>query len=268
MTQPANDTPASLGYHMPAEWEPHDSTWIAWPHNREDWPGKFAPIPWVCAEIVKHLSLFEPVHILVNGGAARAQWPRSGSIVPGVDLDRVHFHKIRTDRVWTRDTGPTFVVNPNIAQTFAIGMVNWRFNGWAKYDNHTRDELVPRKIAKGLGWPRWEPAVEVDGRSRCRRFVLEGERRRVPCLRETGRRLTRQRCAGLLLTTAGMACFRMFRSVTPGMTREMVTSGSSRTIWKSIDEGDLAEQGNCRRRHAWLHVDDKTCRDFVNYRDN
>ena len=54
-------TPASLGYRMPAEWEPHAATWIAWPHNRQDWPGKFQPIPWAYAEIVRHLSRHETV---------------------------------------------------------------------------------------------------------------------------------------------------------------------------------------------------------------
>src|SRR5690606_14946762 len=58
-------TPARLGYRMPAEWEPHEATWIAWPHNRDDWPGKFAPIPWVYAEIVRLLSAHEDVVIVV-----------------------------------------------------------------------------------------------------------------------------------------------------------------------------------------------------------
>ena len=65
-------TPATLGYRMPAEWEPHEATWIAWPHNREDWPGKFGPIPWVYAEIVRHLSRVETVDILVERPQTRA----------------------------------------------------------------------------------------------------------------------------------------------------------------------------------------------------
>ena len=64
-------TPSQLGFRMPAEWEPHAATWIAWPHNRDDWPGKFAPIPWVYVEIVRLLSRSEPVHIVVRDGAMR-----------------------------------------------------------------------------------------------------------------------------------------------------------------------------------------------------
>ncbi len=62
-------TPRALGYRMPAEWEPHEATWLAWPHNPEDWPGKFQPIPWVYAEIVGHLARVEDVHILVDDAA-------------------------------------------------------------------------------------------------------------------------------------------------------------------------------------------------------
>ena len=102
-------TPAELGYRMPAEWEPHEATWIAWPHNRDDWPGKFAPIPWVYTEIVRHLSRVETVHIVVGGGKMERrvadQLDRAG-----VNLERVRFFKAETDRVWLRDSGPTFVV--------------------------------------------------------------------------------------------------------------------------------------------------------------
>ena len=89
------ETPAALGYRMPAEWEPHEATWIAWPHNRDDWPGKFGPIPWVYVEIVRHLSRVERVEILVEGREGRAtggrparpggRRPRPGRVPPGQD---------------------------------------------------------------------------------------------------------------------------------------------------------------------------------------
>ena len=94
---------------MPAEWEPHAATWIAWPHNRDDWPGKFAPIPWVYTEIVRHLSRVERVHIVVRGGAMKRRVADQLDAV-GVDLEAVRFFKAATDRVWLRDSGPTFVV--------------------------------------------------------------------------------------------------------------------------------------------------------------
>src|SRR5271163_2864866 len=104
MDQPPN----ALGYRMPAEWEPHSATWIAWPHQRDDWPDKFAPIPWVYAEIVRHLHRSEEVRILVNGAAAER---RARAVLEKCALDwtRVTFWRVPTDRVWTRDYGPIFV---------------------------------------------------------------------------------------------------------------------------------------------------------------
>jgi agmatine deiminase len=170
MTQ-QKESPESLGYRMPAEWEPHEATWIAWPHHREDWPGKFGPIPWVYTEIVRHLSRVETVNILVNDKKHRTK-AADHLDRAGVDPAHVAFHKVPTDRVWTRDTGPTFLVNPELPRALAIGMVDWRFNGWAKYDNHRRDARVGRRIAKRLGLERWEPEVEID--SEPWRVVLEG----------------------------------------------------------------------------------------------
>src|SRR5260221_10282699 len=63
-------SPAALGYRMPAEWEPHAATWLAWPHYRGDWPGKFEPIPWVYAEIIRNLAKHERVELIVNDAAA------------------------------------------------------------------------------------------------------------------------------------------------------------------------------------------------------
>lgn len=168
----SEETPLSLGYRMPAEWEPHAATWIAWPHQREDWPGKFAPISWVYTEIVRNLVRSEPVHILINDGCARRQASERLER-GGVDLTQVTFHKIRTDRVWTRDTAPTFVVKEGDAPDLRVGCVDWKFNGWAKYENHVEDDRLPRKIAKTLDLPRWKAkATTTQGDST--RVVLEG----------------------------------------------------------------------------------------------
>src|SRR5262245_48343690 len=113
---------------MPAEWEPQTATWLAWPHQASDWPGKMAPIPWVYTEIVRHLHRHEHVHILVEDAGRRTaakRCLRKG----GVDLNKVTFHRWPTDRVWTRDSGPSFVVGPNSQK----GIIDWRFNAWAKY---------------------------------------------------------------------------------------------------------------------------------------
>src|SRR5262245_18317236 len=148
---------------MPAEWEPHAATWLAWPHARADWPGKFATIPWVYVEVVRHLVGSERVRILVDDAAAergaRALLGRAG-----VDLTRVDFFRVPTDRSWTRDFCPLFVRGP----TGPPPLVNWKFNGWAKYANHRRDDAVPDRLARALRRPQWKPIV--DGR----RVVLEG----------------------------------------------------------------------------------------------
>ena len=150
-------------YRMPAEWEPHAATWIAWPHNPEDWPGKFQPIPWVYAEIVRQLSNVEDVHILVNDEAAERRvcmMLKRG----GANVARCHFHQWPTDRVWLRDSGPIFVKRPS----GELNITNWHFNGWAKYDNWRRDDQIPQHVAKLYGMRAIKPEVEEQ------RLVLEG----------------------------------------------------------------------------------------------
>jgi agmatine deiminase len=148
---------------MPAEWEPHEATWLAWPHNRHDWPGKFPAIAWVYAEIVRHLHRSEYVHILVNDerGERRA---RRALELTGVDLGRVRFFRFPTDRVWTRDYGPMFVAGPD----GTLGITDWQFNGWAKYPNWQRDSAVPWQAHRALGGRYWQARVGE------RPVVLEG----------------------------------------------------------------------------------------------
>jgi agmatine deiminase len=164
-------TPRDQNYRMPAEWAPHAATWIAWPHNAEDWPGKFQPIPWVYAEIVRHLSRVENVHILVNNTEAER---RATSLLrrAGANLARLHFHTWPTDRVWLRDSGPIFVKkmaegsvkNPE----GELAITNWKFNAWAKYDNWHRDDQIPQHVARHYDMPHFEPKIGDH------RLVLEG----------------------------------------------------------------------------------------------
>ena len=148
---------------MPAEWAPHAATWIAWPHEVKDWPGRFAPIPWAYGELVRLLSRHERVRILV-GDAARQQKARGLLKKVGVDLGQVDFHRIATDRVWTRDSGAIFVTN-NRGERIAT---HWRFNGWAKYANHKRDDRVAGRMAKALSLEEHHVLVGT------REVVLEG----------------------------------------------------------------------------------------------
>ncbi len=154
---------------MPAEWSPHAATWIAWPHNPEDWPNKFQPIPWVYAEIVRHLSRVEDVHILVNDLHAER---RATSFLKrgGANMARTHFHHWPTDRVWLRDSGPIFVKN---RESGDLAVTNWKFNAWAKYDNWHRDDLIPHHVASLYDLPQFKPEVLLESGDP-HRLVLEG----------------------------------------------------------------------------------------------
>jgi agmatine deiminase len=156
-------TPKSLGFRMPAEWEPHEATWLGWPHELTDWPGKFAPIPWAFAEIVRHLSRVERVVLLVESRDAEFR-VRTILKKAGANLDAVDFFRIPTDRGWMRDSGPICVRN----DSGEVGFNNFMFNGWAKYPNHKKDALVVSKANQKLKQRQWQP--QYNGK----RVVLEG----------------------------------------------------------------------------------------------
>jgi agmatine deiminase len=147
---------------MPAEWDPHDATWLAWPHNARDWPGKFAPIPWVYAEIVRNVARGEKVRLAVND-AAHAAKARKALGRAGVPLENVELHRFRTDRIWTRDAGPIFVLRGG-----QKAIARFRFNAWAKYPDWKNDVKLPERAAKALG----VPLLPVEHRGRP--VLLEG----------------------------------------------------------------------------------------------
>ena len=150
---------------MPAEWEPHRATWIAWPHHEPDWPGKLGPIPWVYAEIARVLAEHEPVDILCHDGEVMES-ARQTLESHGVRRDRVRLHEVATDRVWLRDSAPTGVLDAD----GNVILLNWAFNGWAKYPNWHLDTQVGAALARIAGLPRQEPAR----RGSSERIVLEG----------------------------------------------------------------------------------------------
>ncbi|HEX9191239.1 MAG TPA: agmatine deiminase family protein [Candidatus Deferrimicrobiaceae bacterium] len=158
-------TPASLGFRMPAEWEPHEATWIGWPHNPSDWPGKFPVIPWVYGEIVRKVAAGETVRILVDSPAREAGARRLLSRV-GADISRVGFFRIPTDRGWTRDFGPVFVRRDTPSP--AVAVAGFRFNAWARYPDWRKDARVNERAARALGVRRFPVAIGGKG------VVLEG----------------------------------------------------------------------------------------------
>ena len=180
-TTPVETVPAALGYRMPAEWEPHAATWLAWPHHQADWPGKFEPIPWVFAEIIRNLAKYERVELVVNDAAAARQARR---ILERADAlsDNIRFHHWPTNRIWLRDSGCIFlkhhqptlgwpesrdsllqsesqqgheltrsVKSPRNAKASAPECpiaLKFRFNAWAKYSNWRFDEKIGVLMAK------------------------------------------------------------------------------------------------------------------------
>jgi len=153
-------TPRQLGFRMPAEWELHEATWLAWPHEQSDWPGKFAPIPYLYAEIVRLLARVERVRILVED-ADREQRVRKLLKKAQADLAAVDFFHHATDRSWTRDFCPLFVKN----QSGEVAITDWKFNGWAKYDNYAADDATPAVIGRKLRMQRFEPGLVLEGGS-------------------------------------------------------------------------------------------------------
>jgi agmatine deiminase len=133
---------------MPAEWEPHEATWLCWPHRLSDWPGKFAPIPWAYGEIVRKLAPGERIRILVGSRSRESQARRLLAKV-GVELGRIDFFRFPTDRGWTRDFGPIFVRRDGPRSEVAIA--RFHFNAWAKYPDWKKDDRIPERAARALG---------------------------------------------------------------------------------------------------------------------
>jgi agmatine deiminase len=215
---------------MPAEWEPHRATWIAWPHHEPDWPEKLGPIPWVYAEIARVLAEHETVEILCQSKEVQVAAQKSLT-AHGVNRARIRLHVVPTDRVWLRDSAPTAVHD----DSGRVVLVNWGFNAWAKYDNWQRDEEVGRAIASLTNLPLEQPQRP----DHAGRVVLEGGGIEV-------------NGEGLLLVTEEWLLSHV-QDRNPGLTREDYERvfadwlGIRRTIW--LGEGCVGDD-----THG--HVDD------------
>jgi agmatine deiminase len=175
-TSTINSTAA--GYRMPAEWEPHAATWLALPHYHGDWPGKFEPIPWVYAEIIRNLAPHERVELIANDAAAERKARKILQRAEALSAN-VRFHRWPTNRVWMRDSGCIFVRQPDFArldsrgrlsprETSSLQAIKWRFNAWAKYSNWRFDEKIGSLMAETSG------VTEVRPLHAGKRVVLEG----------------------------------------------------------------------------------------------
>lgn len=148
-------TPASLGYRMPAEWEPHAATWLSWPHNPDTWPGRFSPIPEVWRRLVEALAPHETVHVLAAGAALEQAATMVGSI------ENTVLHDVPTNDAWIRDHGPTFLSGPDDAEP---ALVDWQYNAWGeKYPPYDADNAVPGRIAEITGRRVYRPGIVMEG---------------------------------------------------------------------------------------------------------
>jgi len=200
---------------MPAEWEPHEATWLGWPHNAADWPGKFAVIPWVYGEMVRKIAEGETARIIVESAAHESKARRLLTRA-GADLSRVEFFRFPTDRGWTRDSGPIFVLRDRPVHETAVA--GFRFNAWAKYPEWRRDARVPERVAAALGLRLLRPAAGK------REVVLEGG-----AIDVNGR--------GTLLATEECLLDPKVQVRNPGMTRAELEGvfreslGATRVLW-------------------------------------
>jgi agmatine deiminase len=155
------ETPAKLGFRMPAEWEPQEAIWLSWPHKYASWPGQFRPVPYAFARIVTQISRFQQVRI----NAAQRLHARAQRMCAkaGADMSRVTFYDHPTNDAWCRDHGPIFVKND---ATGEVAITDWAYNAWGdKYPPYDLDNQIPPSIAEKLKLRRFEHDMILEGGS-------------------------------------------------------------------------------------------------------
>ncbi|HXA02189.1 MAG TPA: agmatine deiminase family protein [Cytophagaceae bacterium] len=156
------NSPKSLGFHFPAEWEKHSATWLSWPHKEASWPGKIETIYPVYVKFIKALTEGEMVNINVNDEAMKLK-AVSYLSKEGVDLNKVNFFFFPTDDAWCRDHGPAFLVNRKEKKKM---IVDWDYNAWgSKYPPFDLDDIIPTLIAKHYKIPVVNPGIIMEGGS-------------------------------------------------------------------------------------------------------
>ncbi len=156
--------PAALGYHMPAEWEPHAATWLSWPRREGiSFPNAFDRVLPALRQMVEALLTSEPVCINICNGAHEAE---ARQVLAGLPPDRLTFHRIPTNEPWCRDHGPIFLTRDSAAAGSRLAIVDWDYNAWGgKYPPCDLDEVVPTRVGEILGVPVFYPRMILEGGS-------------------------------------------------------------------------------------------------------
>lgn len=156
-------SPKAQGYYFPAEFAPHDATWLSWPHKEASWPGKIDTIYPYYARFIKALADSERVCINVKDEAMKAFALKYIS-EEGAKLDKVEFYFHPTNDAWCRDHGPAFLINPSAAVPKVV--VDWGYNAWGgKYPPFDLDDDIPTKVAAHYGLPVYYPGIVMEGGS-------------------------------------------------------------------------------------------------------
>lgn len=153
-----------MSYRMPAEWEPHEGTWLSWPHRRETWPDAFDEVPDVFVQIAKHLADSELVRINV-ANPVMAKGVKYLLEAAQVNMDSVRFHYNPTNDAWVRDHGPIYVVK-DTGGVRERAILDWDYNAWGEeYEDYQRDNLIPSRIADEFQETRFSPGMILEGGS-------------------------------------------------------------------------------------------------------
>ena len=152
------------GFRMPAEWETQKSVWIAWPYNKKDWPGLYQFIPKVILEIISKISKQQKVNLIINKNAKNIK-----RLIKSNKIKNIDFHKIKTDRIWLRDSGPIFLTNKRNKKKIIL---NFMFNGWSKYKNFKNDNRINNYISKFLNLEKINPILKKNKIKK--KIVMEG----------------------------------------------------------------------------------------------
>ena len=162
------DNLSDKGFRMPAEWERQDSIWIIWPYNKNDWPGHFKSIPYTVAKIIGIISQDQKVNLIIKINERKLEIKK---ILKKYDtkIRNIKFHNISSDRIWIRDSGPIFLINKKINEKIFL---NFKFNGWSKYNNYLRDNKINDFISKKMKVKKIEPKIKF--KKTYKPIVLEG----------------------------------------------------------------------------------------------